>query len=333
MSNKKWHIPGFFRHDLPRKFIALFFAALIWLAIDSRLHDFTTFHNVPINLQYDRNLVILETEALTVDITLRGARKRLDRIGTTDILVTAKVPPPQQEGIYFYDLRISSENVTVPPGTRISEITPAHQPVHLDRVVRKNNVPIRVRFEGELREGYRRSVTVLPSAATIIGPSRILRDVKELVTEPIALDSSITSSFELEAKIVQIPDVRMPNSVRVNIEIERHNAQQEYHGLTLHVLNSPNLLLAPETELPKVSVTLHGPKVILESLDELSIRPFIDVSTITVSGRYRRPVQVWIHGAANVTAEYVHPSMVEVQLQDFRVPSGSTEENDVEIAE
>ena len=73
----KLRIPGFFRKDLPRKVVAVFFAALIWFAVRSQIQDTATFHSIPIDLQYKPGDITIEDRVLTVDITLRGSTKRL----------------------------------------------------------------------------------------------------------------------------------------------------------------------------------------------------------------------------------------------------------------
>ena len=309
-------LPSFLTQDLARKVVALFFATLIWLAIDSQLHDFVVLHNVPVTLRHDRSAMILEDDrALTVDVTLRGPRKRLQRLNTGDIKINATVPTVPR-GIYFYDLRVSPANVMAPMGTRVTEIAPEQQQLRVDRIVAKGNVPIRVRFSGTLREGYKKTrCSSFPTAIDIRGPSRLLKDIKELVTEPVPLDESITQDFEIDVKLVPIPGVAATNTdVHVSIEIAKHSSQQAYRDLELNVLCRADSGLVLAEPPPPVAVTVHGPKVTLDALDRLSVRPFVDLTAITNPGRFRRPVQVWIDGAANVTAEYVHPSMIEILL-------------------
>ena len=163
--------------------------------------------------------------------------------------------------------------------------------------------------------------TVFATAVDVRGPSRILKDLNELTTEPVALDETLTQDFEMDVKVGLVPNVRAStDTAHVAIEIARQSSQQAFRDLPTNALTSPDSPLVLEEPLPKVSVTLHGPKLTLDALDSLSIRPFVDITSITSPGRYRRPVQVWIDGAANVSAEYVHPSVVEVALRAIPKP-------------
>lgn len=314
-------LPKVFRENLVRKGVAFFFAVLIWLAVDSQLHDFTMFSDVPVILQYDPTSVALEREYVNVDVTLQGPSKRLRKTEITDIRVTARIPPIPK-GVYFYELHLSPDDVSVRPGIRVKDISPKTVLIPVDRIETKHNVPIRVRFAGELQDGYRLArKSVFPSAADIRGPSKIVKDIRELVTEPVLLDETLEHDFEVDVDIVDIPKIRInTETVHVSLEIARHSTEKSFHDLPIFVMRGTESRLNVSTPMENASITLHGPKINLDALDELSIRPFIDISSITSPGRYRRPVRVWINGAPNVTAEYVHPSIVEVTLSASEAP-------------
>ena len=138
------HIPGFIRNDALRKVVAIFFAALIWLAVDAELHETLLLRNVPVSVQYDPSVVVLRDSALTVDVTLRGSRKRLDDVSSGDIGIVAQVPSDIHEGVYFYGIGLSSKNNVrrTPPGIRVVGIIPNRLEVQIDRIVTKANVPV-----------------------------------------------------------------------------------------------------------------------------------------------------------------------------------------------
>jgi YbbR domain-containing protein len=312
----KLRLPRIIARDLWRKSVALFFAVLIWFAIDAELHESYTLRNVPVDIQYDPSELVVEDAAVSVDVTLRGSRKRLQSVSSNDIRVSAEVPDHIPPGIYFYPLGLTSKNVVhTPPGVRVSDVTPQRIDIRVDRIVTKRNVPVRVRFEGDLREGFKRTrSTAIPSSVDIKGPNRILKDVTELVTEPVLLDETVVQDFEVDVKLVPIPRVVMPSQVHVTVEISRHSSQKALQNLTMFLLANPDSTLKLKEPLPKASVTLQGPKTVLDAMDESSVRPFIDVSAISNPGRYRRPVQVSVEGGSSVTQQYVHPASVEIEL-------------------
>ncbi|MBT3378382.1 MAG: hypothetical protein HN742_35015 [Lentisphaerae bacterium] len=310
---KRW-FHRLFRVDLARKLVAAFFAVLIWFAVRTQLRNFTTLYNIPVKLHYDPSALVLEDTVLTVDVTLRGVEKRLQRVKTTDVEVNVTVPSNLAAGMFFCQLRITPDDVYAPFGTHVVDVAPARQQIQYDRIIAKRNVPIRVRFDGRLREGYRNTHSVLPSRVDVLGPSRILKDVHELVTEPVKLDNTITQDFEMDVKLLPLPKVLTNTEVHVAVEIEKHSSEQAFRDLPMSVLTAPNCDLCVKDLPPHVSVTLHGPKLALEAIDQQSVHPFIDVTAITSPGTYRRPVQVWVSGAAGVVAEDMQPSVAEVVL-------------------
>lgn len=323
----KNRLKALFTKDLPRKFLAIFLAALIWYAIEEQLRDITTLHNVPVKLLYDRSqLMIMDSSALTVDVVLRGTHRALSRVASGDIVLEAAMPSDIPVGIYFYDLPITEDNVVkLPPGIAVDTIRPSQAQIQVDRIVSKHNVPIRVRFAGSLREGYRKNrVAVTPPAVDVRGPSKVVDDLKEILTDRIVLDDTVGLDFEMEVDLIDVPRVNFPETAHVVVEITKYAAQQAYHDLPLNVLSPANCPLRLAEPLPNVSVTLHGPKLILESLDYLSIRSFVDISRIAAPGRYRRPVNAWVEGAAGLKAEYVNPSVVDVVLVDPKKADGDS---------
>lgn len=309
-------LPKVVTHDAPRKVVALFFAVLIWFAIDAQLHESVTLRNVPVTIRYDRTAVVVEEGAVAVDVTLRGSRRKLQNITSSDLRIMAKVPSDIPPGIFFYNLRVTPDNVLrTPLGVWVNDVVPDQHEIRVDRIVTRHSVPVRVRFDGELREGYKRSrVSVIPTTVDIKGPNRIVKDIREMVTEAIPLDDAIVQDFEVDTRLVPIPGIQAPESVHVAVEIARQSTQQAYHKLPMHALLDPGACLAPSDPLPTVSVTLHGPVVTVEGMNPFSIHPFLNLTSVTNPGRYRRPVHVWIEGAPGVTSEYVHPDMVEIEL-------------------
>ncbi len=309
--------PSFIRSDFPRKAVALFFAILIWFAIDVQLHETFLLQDVPVSLSYDPGEVVLDEKVYTVDVLLRGSRRRLETISTSDIRIEAEIDSRVPVGLYFYRLVLTPSNVTrTPPGIRVSSISPSALGIHLDRIVTKHNVPVRVRFDGELRQGYKKiRHAVIPTTVDIKGPNRILKDIAELTTDPIPLDEAVVQDFEADVRLTPIRSVQMPGKVHVAVEIAKHSSQQVLHNVKMFVLYGPERGLRIVNELPDVSVTLYGSREALQELGDDTIRPFIDISSITGPGEYRQPVHVWIDGQTDLTAEYVQPKTVDVILQ------------------
>jgi len=327
--------PLLIRHDLPRKLVAFFFALVIWASVSYQLHDYEMYHQVPVMLRYDAATMFIENDIYTVDVHLRGSSRALEKVQQGDITITASIPPIPP-GIYFYELRLSPQNASSPPGTRVTEIIPDRIRVPVDRVISKRNVPIRIRLTGQLREGYKVARQGLfPPTAEVRGPSKIVRSVTEVYTEPVMLDESLDYNFEVDAKIVRIPEVEInTETVHVSFELARHTTQKSFPELPLRVLAKPDSRLRPVDPLPSVAVTLHGPQTVLDQLDASSVKPFVDLAAITSSALWRLPVHVWLPGGGAIVVDDVRPPTIEVFVDDvvrapadFVGPPEATEED------
>jgi len=315
----KFAVPEVIRVDFLRKVVALCFAILVWFTIDNQLHEASLLHDVPVMVTCDSSDVVLADMVYTVDVLLRGSRRRLDVLTSSDIRIEASVSPQVPVGIYFYHLGLSTRNVThTPPGIRVSSLSPSGLDIRLDRIVTKHNVSVRVRYDGELRQGYSMiRHSVIPLTVDIKGPSKILKDIGELTTEPVVLDDTMVQDFEMDVRLMSIRGVKLPERVHVGVEIAKQSSQQAFHGCKMTILCSVDSQVKITNELPEISVTLYGSRSALAELDEHAVRPFIDISSVTSPGKYRQPVHVWIDGQKSLVAEYIHPKSVDVVLESI----------------
>ena len=167
--------------------------------------------------------------------------------------------------------------------------------------------------------------TVVPSQVDVRAPANMIQDIQELVTDPVPLDETLTTSgFEIDKKLVSIPRVvASATVVNVKVEVVRQYVQQAFESLLITSLVDPFQPWEIVEPLPAATVILRGPQTVLDSMDKTAIRPFVDLSKITTPGHYRRPVEVWTGGVLGVTAD-VTPRFVDItvvyQSGDFSTP-------------
>jgi YbbR domain-containing protein len=311
----KLRVPRIIRHDLPRKLVALFFALVIWLAVSAQLSQTMALHNVPVTLEHDADTII-EGDVPTVSVTVRGSPRSLELLNSTDIRLSARIDLVTP-GVYFTTVTISPRNVThTPPGVRVVDIDREKIQVKVDRIETKRNVPVTVRFEGDLRESFRRTRrAVVPASVDLRGPHRLLKEIEEVVTEPVLLDETVVQDFEQDAKLTTIPGVEpSTNVVHVTVYVARTSSSTAYQNLPMAVLAPPNLGLATTGELPGITVTIHGPQLALEKLSPQQIHPFVDLTAVKTAGQHTIPVQVWIDGDSELAVRLVHPATVPLVL-------------------
>jgi YbbR domain-containing protein len=311
----KLHMPRIIRHDLLRKLVALFFALVIWLTVSAQLSQTMVLHNVPVSLEYDPTEIVVESDVPTVTVTVRGSPRSLDMLKSSDVRLAATIQDVTP-GMYFCDISISRRNVThTPPGIRVVDIDQRKIQVRLDCIVTRKDVPVTVRFEGKIREGYRRTrCNVVPKTVDIRGPHRLVKDIQEVVTEPVLLDDTVVRDFEVDVALARVPGVQMAKTVHVAVQVARTSGQKNYAGLPMAVLIAPDAQLAVQGELPRISVTVRGPQTALDKLTPQQIHAFVDLSAVETPGQRANTVQVWIDGDEELNVDYVHPATIPLTL-------------------
>ncbi len=310
----KLGLPRWLKHDAARKAFALLCAVLIWGVVRRQTEDIEVYHGLPVRVKPAPGVMVTGRTPL-VDVTVRGPKSRLRRLQISDLSIACNIDTVPV-GIYFYEVHLSPDNVHAPPGVRVVDVSPSTVNVAVDRIIERISVPVHVRYDGTPREGYKLvKTTVIPDTVALRGPSRIVEAIDDVLTEPVPLGDAVEGFQKDAVKLLVEEGIQAhPETVTVKVVIDRFAEERALDHLRLFLLLPARYPLRPTTPLPAVSVTLRGPKIALDALDASSIRPFVDLSEITGPGKYRRPVQVWLAGAAQVQAEYIHPSMVDVEL-------------------
>ncbi|MFW6413816.1 MAG: YbbR-like domain-containing protein [Verrucomicrobiota bacterium] len=312
----KFRIPTIIKRDFWRKSVALFFAVLTWLAVNNRLQEYETFHDIPVTLRYRSDKIIVTQKVFTSDITLRGSQHQLESISTSDIHITANIPIVP-EGVYYYDLHLTPGNVNTPPGLEVARIDPGNLRIPIDRIITRE-VPVKIQEAGDLPYGYKIvDRRIVPSQVSISGPSKVIDEIDRVETETVVLDEKIDEDFEIEdVKVLSIADTTVnPNRVHVKYEIGRIGADKTFTEVPIRVLSNAFFKIENVTSLPKVNVTIKGTKSALKDIDVQEVIPFLDLSKAEEPGENELPVFVWLPSYEDIYLSTVEPENVSVDLR------------------
>lgn len=315
-------LPSFLTSDWPRKLIAVFFALLIWYTVTLQMREADVIRDVKVTFARSSDLVIGNEDQLrTVDITLRGSRRSLDAVNSNNLKVEHTIDANARPGTY--QARITPAMVQVPPGVRVAEIRPDFLMVDLDRRIMVT-LPVRCRFSGQLAPGMaRKSVLVVPSYVRISGPSSILGELREIVTEPIPVDLNTSSNFDTVAKL-ENPNPRLvtlgENQVSVSVELARSNGERFFEWLPMHTVSSPRreayAVELLDVQRLNIQVVVEGPQTTVDLLTSASVRAFVDLSDIEEEGERTLPIHVWINARdCRVRDNSLKPATVRVRVK------------------
>jgi YbbR domain-containing protein len=207
-----------------------------------------------------------------VDVTLEGSQGKLAELNARNLVARADLSDLRTGDRV---LRLSDRNVSMdlPEGVRIVNINPRSITLHLEPVVERD-VPVEARFEGAPPDGFTRGdVQVSPASVRVRGPENHVAAVERAFTETISLAGQRETLF-LPQVAVDIPDhkvVPADASVSVRVEIGEEQAERRFAGVA--VRSASGAPVSPQS----VSLTLRGPRTIVEALRPEDVRLVVEV--------------------------------------------------------
>lgn len=208
-----------------------------------------------------------------VDVTLEGSQGKLAELNARNLVALADVTELRTGDRV---LRLTDKNVTMdlPEGVRIVSINPRSLTLHLEPLVERE-VAVEARFEGEPPEGFARgAVQVSPPSVRVRGPQSHVNAVDRAFTETISLAGQ-RETLVLPQVAVDIPDHKVTpadSSVAVRVEIGEEQAERRFTNVA--VRSASGAPVSPQA----VTLTLRGPRTIVESLRPEDVRLVVEVA-------------------------------------------------------
>ncbi len=166
--------------------ISLLFVTGIWLSYTKGVDTLITVEGQVKYENRNQDLEVVSTSVKTVSLDLSGSGALLSKLTPG----SAKVSIDLSKGeIGKNIIPISSQNTSLPPGVVLRNANPSFVEVTLDKFVKKK-LPVQVEWEGKLGEEFTiTDVSITPSEAVVIGPSRMLDDISTIYTEKVSLNN------------------------------------------------------------------------------------------------------------------------------------------------
>ena len=144
---------------------------------------------------------IVDTSVKSVSLVLSGSGALVksitpDQVGVRLDLSKTSVGPNT--------FTITSDNISLPPGIVLREVTPSEVDVLIDETIKKE-LPVQIDWVGKLPDDLILVDAITdPTSVEITGSKRILEDIKTIYTEKVLLDD-LTGKNELSANLVLSP--------------------------------------------------------------------------------------------------------------------------------
>ncbi|ETT83091.1 CdaR family protein [Viridibacillus sp. FSL R5-0477] len=239
-------------------------------------------HNVPVQVYYDDESLIVTGVPKTVDVTIKGPM--------AIVLQTKAV----SDYTVFVDLRkqtIGEHKVTIQHENFSDKLSVQMDPSTIDisieeRVTRTFKIDPEINERLLAEDYYVKSMTANPNTVTVTGAKSAVDSIS-YVKATVTGEQGLKSSFEQEAN-VKILDREMnkldvqvkPGKIKVNVDIGEYTKEVP---VVLNQKGTPGKDITIKSLTPITSkMTLFGSKAALENMEQLNVD--VDVSKIKKSG-------------------------------------------------
>ncbi len=258
----------FFLEDWTLKLLAMLITLGIWFGVTSERAPATVkLRGVPLEFSLPDNVEISNDPIKDVDVTLEGSQGRLAEINARNLVARAEVKHLKPGDRVA---RLTRQNVVMelPPGVRIVGVMPGSVTLRLEPVVVRE-VEVEARFEGAPPTGFvRGAVQVNPGKVRVRGPESHVAAVERAHTETISLEGQ-RESLTFPQLAIDIPDrkvVPLDANVSVRVEISEETIERRFADVPVRSS------AGGQPQPPTVSVTLRGPRSLVEALRAEDVR-------------------------------------------------------------
>ena len=271
----------------PVKILSLTAALIVFL-----FYRFSTQRefDIPLNIEVTPGFAIASDYPRQVRIILRGLK---DIGGLKDInsikskfSATLDLSHVNNEGIVTGEVKVERTEEAAYFGALEYEYRPQNIEVLLEVEIDKT-VPVQANTAGNPAHGYEAEIILSPPAIVIKGPKSHVEKVNTVYTEEIDL-SGRKNSFNKEVKIFMDNPFIYPynlDKVIFHVSISPIKQVKEYKEVDIVLSGWPSHL-KPVIELPKGSIKIRAPQLILEKITVKEMALHVDCSDINQAGEY-----------------------------------------------
>jgi len=301
-----------FVENLGLKVLAMALAIGFWLSVAGETvieRGFEVplgFQNVPADLQ------VAGDPPDTLHVRVRGPMSIVNRLALGDVVAVLDLAGERPGERRLFDM--FADRIRTPFGVEVIQVIPATITAALERAGVPRTVPVVPDIEGQPAEGFTVGrISMVPESVEIVGPTSLLDNVVEAITEPVLIEGSTERVQSLVTIGVSDRVLRLqtPSSAEVTVEIVPAPVERNIQELTIS-----NRSLEPGLEVSfdpsSVTVGIRGSEALLQAMAEGEVEAFIDLAGLS-AGRYNLPVTVV--SSADIGITHIDPPNVLVVLQ------------------
>ncbi len=310
------------RRDFTRKLIALFFALLVYFAGVSRISEEQTINDVPVEVILPAELVESNPKPILVSLKVRGSKRDLE----SKVRPAGRIEVKENDFVsgQSYKAVLGPENFRVANGVKVVAVDSNDQVqlLNLQRRLTKS-VPVIPQLHGDPAPDYALiGAESVPSTVEVTGPERTINELRQIDTETIPLDASVTESFSYKAKLSNPQKLLLGvETVMVQVTVEKVDYTRHFDSLPVTVLATPEQLGKWRIELldhQLADIDVEGPKKAVAALERRELRPYLDLAELAGEGEQLLPVQCDSLDSS-VRVKTITPAQIKVKISKITV--------------
>lgn len=304
--------PWLLKH-LGLKVLSLVLALVLWMVVSGE-ETVERGLRVPLELQQVPPGLELTGEIPTaVDLRVRGPSSTLGRLTAGDVVAVLDLRTAA-EGRRLFPL--TPEQMRVPFGVEVAQVTPAAVALAFELSATKQ-VPVAPSVDGHPAPGYVVGAkTADPARVEVVGPESVVKNVAEVLTEPVSVAGARDRVTQTVAIGVLDPSLRLKTarSAEVTVQVVPAPLERTVRSRPIHLRGLASTLEAQATPVT-VDVGLRASRLAMSRVEPDSIVAYIDVAGLS-PGLYTLTVHA--DSPPDVGVTHIDPASVQVRIASGR---------------
>lgn len=206
---------------------------------------------------------------------------------------------------------IKKENLSLPGGVSVINITPSSMTVRVEKEITKE-VPVSIVFTGNPAAGFRvANASAKPARVTLKGPETLLSPMTKVTAKSIELNR-VSESFKKEVTLDLAEGLALTasqNLILVEIVMDAEIVVKKIPGIPIGGRGAAH---AFTIEPPQVSIEIKGPAITLDRTDiQKEIRASVDLEGLAPG---THELQVAVTVPADITVVEIEPESFKVTI-------------------
>jgi len=304
--------PWPFRH-LRLKLLALGMGLLLWMMVSG---EATVERGLRVPLELQRLPAGFELTGdvpTTVDVRVRGPSGTLSRMSPADVVAELDLRGAREGRRPF---PLPPDQIRVPFGVEVVQVTPSAIAIGFERSATRP-VPVVPSVDGRPAPGFVVGAsTVDPPLVDVVGPESAVKDVAEVLTEPVSVAGARNQVTQSVALGLLDPSLRLKDArtAKVTVKIVPAPLERVARSRPVHLRGLTSTLDAQATP-PVVDVGLRAARDAMNRVAPDDIVAYVDVSGLG-AGTYTLTVKA--DSPPDVGVTHIDPASVQVRIGSGR---------------